>query len=324
MTDDFENLMCSPFSEQKNEESTLFFSVGIETEKTGASNFDNSAPLLLDQPKADLGNEDIEDVYKDSNKEKSQSENKTIIYEGSPPQPSEKNKIKSRKKKGDDSNGKKPSIKRGRKKKGDVSDGKKLSIKRKDNKRTKIKTHFLGFLISFINGIIKGGLFRIHNIKFRKISYQQVLKNTIEINYDLLQNKTVRDLFNFPVSLRYKNKQEFNFKSLIRLTQRLEKKKKEDEMNHLCLDKYKKIENFFNTTLKDIYKLFFLSKNKDKIIEEYQISKKCLEKEKIIFFFELIEKLRETEVEYYVNDLETEGLNYIENNEKRMQEKGFI
>lgn len=210
-------------------------------------------------------------------------------------------------------------IKEEEKKKGDISPGTRHTKNRKDNKKLKIKNHFFNFLFYFSNGIIKGDMFQIHNIKFRKISYAEKSKNTIEINYDLLQNKTFLDLLKFNVSPKYLNKQEFNETSLDKLTMRLEKKKKEDEMNNLSLDKYAKWDNYCNTKLKDIYKKIYLARNVEKIIEEYQIPRT---KRKIEFFFEFLERLRKKEEEEsYIKALMNEGLDFIEDYERKMLEK---
>ena len=176
----------------------------------------------------------------------------------------------------------------------------------------------MNFLFHFSNGFIKGDMFQIHNIKFRKISYAEKSKNTIEINYDLLQNKTFLDLLKFNVSPKYLKKQESNKTSLDKLTKRLENKKKEDKMNNLSLDKYAKWDNYCNTKLKDIYKTIYLARNVEKIIEEYQIPRT---KRKIEFFFEFLERLRKKEEKSYINALMNEGLDFIEDHERKMLEK---
>ena len=271
--------------------------IDIESEKTGDTTPESNKEFVPFQllPKEDYSSGGIENLYMNNQTDDINYERERIIYENR--------------------NTKK---KRGRKKKGDISDGTSHKKKKKDNKKLKIKNHFFNFLFHFSNGIIKGDMFQIHNIKFRKISYAEKSKNTIEINYDLLQNKTFLDLLKFNVSPKYLKKQESNKTSLDKLTKRLENKKKEDKMNNLSLDKYAKWDNYCNTKLKDIYKTIYLARDVEKIIEEYQIPRT---KRKIEFFFEFLEKLRKKEEESYINALMNEGLDFIEDYERKMLEK---
>ena len=279
------------------ENASLNDDIVIESEITGDTTPESNKEFVPFQlpPKEDYSSGGIENLYMNNQNDDINYEPEIIIYE--------------------DKNTKK---KRGRKKKGDISAGTGHTKKKKDNKKLKIKNHFFNFLFHFSNGIIKGDMFQIHNIKFRKISYAEKSKNTIEINYDLLQNKTFLDLLKFNVSPKYINKQEFNETSLDKLTIRLEKKKKEDEMNNLSLDKYAKWDNYCNTKLKDIYKTIYLARDFEKIIEEYQIPRT---KRKIEFFFEFLERLRKKEEKSYINALMNEGLDFIEDHERKMLEK---
>lgn len=285
-------------NEQECKENTsLVDDIVIESEITGDTIPESNKELISLQlpPKEDYSSDGIENLYMNNQTDDINYEPEIIIYE--------------------DKNTKK----RGRKRKGDISAGTGHTKKRKDNKKLKIKNHFFNFLFYFSNGIIKGDMFQIHNIKFRKISYAEKSKNTIEINYDLLQNKTFLDLLKFNVSPKYLNKQEFNETSLDKLTLRLEKKKKEDKMNNLSLDKYAKWDNYCNTKLKDIYKTIYLARDVEKIIEEYQIPRT---KRKIEFFFEFLERLRKKkEEESYIKALMNEGLDFIEDYERKMLEK---
>ena len=47
------------------------------------------------------------------------------------------------------------------------------SKNRKDNRKNKIKVHFLNFIIDFTNAIIKGQMFGAHNILFRKLPHSE-------------------------------------------------------------------------------------------------------------------------------------------------------
>ena len=285
------------YEQECKENASLVDDIVIESEITGDTIPESNKELIPLQllPKEDYSSDGIQNLYMNNQTDDINYEPEIIIYEN------------------------KNTKKRGRKRKEDISAGTGHTKKRKDNKKLKIKNHFLNFAFDFFNGIIKGEMFQIHNIKFRKLSYAEKSKNTIEINYDLLQNKTFLDLLKCNVSPKYKNKQKFNKDSLDNLTKRLKNKKEEDEKNNLSLDKYAKWDNYCNTKLKDIFKTIYLARDVEKIIAEYKIPKT---KRKIEFFFEFLERLRKKkEEESYINGLMNEGLDFIEDYERKMLEK---
>lgn len=200
------------------------------------------------------------------------------------------------------------SRKRGRKKKNAIKPNSNYHSKnRKDNRKNKIKVHFLNFIIDFTNGIIKGEMFGAHNILFRKLPHSEKKDTRIERNHELL-NKTIEDILTqYGVSSKYKNKGELNKISLDRLKKKITK------------NEYKPLfDNYLNTTVKTAYKELFFSNKIQELLQKYKI-KRGEGKRKIIFLNEFIQNLREkhNENDDYIDKFTEECHSFISEFEEK-------
>lgn len=163
--------------------------------------------------------------------------------------------------------------KRGRKKKNSIKPKAKYHSKnRKDNRKNKIKVHFLNFIIDFTNAIIKGQMFGAHNILFRKLPHSEKKDTHIERNHELL-SKTIEDILTkYGVSTKYKDNEKLNKLKFDRLKKKLTR------------NDYKPIfDNYLNTTIKTAFKDFYFSNNIQEILQKYQINRNKGKKKNRIF-----------------------------------------
>lgn len=169
---------------------------------------------------------------------------------------------------------------------------------KKDNRKNKIKTHFLNFIIEFTNGLIKGGLYNIKNIKFRKISHSEKSNTSISANKELLCKK-IKDILALSVSTKYRNKSEQNFTNLEKLRERCQK-----------TGGYECFANITNISVKDFYKEFYLADNIQEILHVFQIKRD--KSSKLQFFNEFTQKLIDKGEELeYVEELINEAKTFV-------------
>lgn len=169
---------------------------------------------------------------------------------------------------------------------------------RKDNKKNKIKTQFLNFVIEYSNGFIKGGLINVHNIKFRKLPHSFKADTSIIRNRELL-NKTVKDILVCEVSSKYKNKNGQNTINYYKIKNR-------------CNNNYD-FEELLNTKLEDFFNYTYMATNYEEIIQKYQIKrKKDNNNNNIKFFYEFIQELsKKDEDPQYINSLIKEAKSFV-------------
>lgn len=208
-------------------------------------------------------------------------------------------------------------LKKGRRKKDESSGDTKFHSKnRKDNRKNKIKVHFLNFIVDFTNGIIKGKMFDAHNILFRKLPHSAKKDIHIETNKELL-NQTIEDvLTGYGVSSKYKNKEEFNKINFERLNKKLQK------------SEYKQIfEDYLKVTVKDFYLNFYYVDNEQELLDRYQINRDKV-KPRIVFLKEFIEKLREQckndqDREDYIKNFILECDSFVSDFEEKIPKKSI-
>lgn len=193
----------------------------------------------------------------------------------------------------------------GRRRKDQSLKNKGHSKNKKDNRKNKIKTNFLNFVIEFINGLIKGGLYNIKNIKFRKISYSEKSNISISVNKELFC-KQIKDILALRVSTKYCNKSEQNLINLEKLRERCKK-----------TGRYECFEDIINISVKDFYRKFYLADNIQEILNFYQITKSI----KLQFFKEFTQKLidKGEKIEYVdklINEAKTFVIEFMEKKPK--------
>ena len=179
---------------------------------------------------------------------------------------------------------------RERRKKGEYIQKRAYRKYRRDNIKSKINIHFMNFVIEFTNGLVKGGLYNINNSKFRKLSH--IAKTRFQ-KY-IFEGRTVRDMLTMKISSKYKVHEYHNGETLNRILKYLTKK---NCYNSLFI-------NYINTPIKQIFNEIYLSKQYEKVLEEYQINKT---RRKICFFAEFIQSLKQRNGdEHYIHSMEEE------------------
>ena len=172
------------------------------------------------------------------------------------------------------------------------------SRNRKDNIKNKIKIHFINFIINFTNGIIKGKMFRAHNILFRQLPHS--IKKDVNIQTNkLFLNETIKDiLIKYGVSSKYKNKDESNIDSLEKITKKIER----NEYQYIFND-------YLQTTIKAMYNDFYYTNNIEEILNKYQINRDKVKKLK--FLTELIDEYSYDDDKEYVKKFKKECNTFI-------------
>lgn len=178
---------------------------------------------------------------------------------------------------------------RGRRKKGEYIQNRASRKYRRDNIKSKINIHFVNFVIEFTNGLVKGGLYKINNNKFRKLSH--IAKTRFQ-KY-IFEGKRVRDMLSMEISSKYKIHEHHNEETLNQILKYLTKKNCD---NSLFI-------NYINTPIKQIFNKIYLSKQYEQVLEEYQINKN---RRKICFFAEFIQSLQRNKDRHYIHSLEEE------------------
>ena len=122
-------------------------------------------------------------------------------------------------------------LKRGKKRKDNEKNLTFHDRNRTDNLLRKIQVHYLSFIVSYLNDILKNLNYKK---KFLKLNYK--FKSNINKNFvDSLKKKTIGDIISTEISVKYKNKDKNVNKALY------EKIKDNDVLNKIFEDNYLKL-----------------------------------------------------------------------------------
>ena len=162
---------------------------------------------------------------------------------------------------------------------------------KKDNIRSKIMTHFIKFIISFLNDF-SNYLIPNNIILFRKIDFKEREKLNITFIKNLIEMK-LSDFCKLKISKIYTKEVESN----------------ENQKN------FENIKNYFpeeitKINIRNLYEKFYISQNFDLLKEKYRLTNTNN-------FFSLLNE-KEKEGDYnYVNKLKETGLNLIKDLDKK-------
>ena len=161
-----------------------------------------------------------------------------------------------------------------------------------DNTQKRIKVQFSKFIFEFVNGVLKGNMFKpsINNIKFRKIS-------TL-INDRYLFTKKIKEVLKSKESKRHKGGVNKNLRGFMQLIKRK------------AIKQNVKFNKILESSVASFYCNIYLCNNYEKKIEKYHINRK--KKTKIIFFQEFLEILKNRGVDVtYIERLKVDAKNLI-------------
>lgn len=157
-----------------------------------------------------------------------------------------------------------------------------------DNVITKIQTHFMSFIIKFINDCIN---LKGQKNKFKKFNHK-IKSNISKRHIKKLKDSSIKDLLkNIPISTKYKNHNEFINKNLV---------------DKLSKDSFFK--GLFNMRYLDLFNYYY---NNNRPLKEISINNKIIKlSPKTETFYELIEKhkdykerILEVTEKIYINEI---------------------
>ena len=181
-----------------------------------------------------------------------------------------------------------------------------------DEIRTRIKNKFHKFSFNYLNYLIREENKNIQKIKFRKIEYNKIFGGNKKQNKEFLQKKFKDLIEENNITPKYKNKKpELNKKHL----------KNYDLNDNLCNNNLNesKVFNFLNLKMELIFNDYFLNKKPEKDF----LNQKRKKRDKIIFFDDFIEELRDKkEDDNYIENVKKVAKNYVSfyNNVKEKDE----
>ena len=181
-----------------------------------------------------------------------------------------------------------------------------------DEIRIRIKNKFHKFSFNYLNYLIREENKNIQKIKFRKIEYNKIFGGNKKQNKEFLQKKFKDLIEENNITPKYKNKKpELNKKHL----------KNYDLNDNLCNNNLNesKVFNFLNLKMELIFNDYFLNKKPEKDF----LNQKRKKKDKILFFDDFIEELKDKkEDENYIEKVKEVAKNYVSfyNNVKEKDE----
>ena len=201
------------------------------------------------------------------------------------------------------------------------NNNKKKLIKRIKNERRKekpdlirirIKNKFHKFSINYLNYLIRKENKNKQKRKFRKIEYKKFFGGNKKQNKEFLQKKFKDFIKENKITPKFKNvKPELNKEHL----------KNYDLNNNLCNNNLNEsnVSNFLNMDMGSIFNNYFLNKKNEKDF----LNQKRKKRDKIIFFDDFIEELRDKkEDDNYIENVKEIAKNYVSfyNNVKEKDE----
>ena len=191
---------------------------------------------------------------------------------------------------------------------------KKNSRRRNDDDeiRARIKNKFHKFSINYLNYLIRKENKNKQKRKFRKIEYKKFFGGNKIQNKEFLQKKFKDFLEENKITPKFKNvKPELNKEHL----------KNYDLNNNLCNNNLNEsnVSNFLNMDMGSIFNNYFLNKKNEKDF----LNQKRKKRDKIIFFDDFIEELRDKkEDDNYIENVKEIAKNYVSfyNNVKEKDE----